>query len=87
MHAFHQYTVRISSNRDQVVESLRKVEIESGVYYPTPVHQLKSFAKLIDLPNTEKSCHEVLSLPVHPGLSKKDLNRVVTEINQAIEKL
>jgi len=87
VHAFHQYTVRISSNRDQVVESLRKVEIESGVYYPTPVHQLKSFAKLIDLPNTEKSCHEVLSLPVHPGLSKKDLNRVVTEINQAIEKL
>ena len=85
-HVYHQYTVRIESNRDSVAQALQIDGIETGVYYPTPVHQLRSFSSDIHLPNTEKSCREVLSIPVHPRLTKRDLIKVVGQLNRRVEE-
>ena len=55
------------------------------MYYPIPNHRLPSFARELDLPETERAAREVLSLPVHPALSQGDLERVVAAVNAARE--
>ena len=81
----HQFTVRIAEDRDGFRDALRdEFGIESGVYYPTPVHKLPSMRAFHDvsLPVTEQAAREVLSLPVHPGLSRRDLERIVFAVNR-----
>jgi dTDP-4-amino-4,6-dideoxygalactose transaminase len=80
-HVFHQYTVRIKENRELFSAKLLESGIGNDVYYPTQVHKLPSFNLSIELPETEIATREVLSLPVHPGLRKKDLKRIVCSFN------
>jgi len=58
--------------------------VETGVYYPTPLHRLPSFAVRLELPETERACREVLSLPVHPGLSAGDVMTVVDLMTRSV---
>ncbi|KRF04275.1 aminotransferase DegT [Arthrobacter sp. Soil782] len=82
-HVYHQYTVRISGDRDGFAAALKdEYNIGSGVYYPIPNHRLPSFNRTEDLPNTEIAACEVLSLPVHPSLDDEDLDRIVTAVNK-----
>ena len=85
-HVFHQYTVRIKKNREQFSAKLHEFGIGNDVYYPTQVHKLPSFNLSIELPETEIATREVLSLPVHPGLSKKDLKRIASSFNSIHSK-
>jgi len=84
VHVYHQYTVRIGADRDGVAERLTGYGIGSGVYYPTPTHRLPSFDLALDLPETERAAREVLSLPVHPALSRGDVEAVVTGLTKAV---
>ena len=84
-HVFHQYTVRIEKDRDKFSETLTELGIGNSVYYPTQVHKLPSFTVSLDLPHTEKATLQALSLPVHPSLSKRDLNRIADAVNFAGE--
>ena len=85
VHVYHQYTIRIAEGRDEFAAALKSEHgVGSGVYYPVPNHRLASlqhFAPDLDLPETERAATEVLSLPVHPSLSERDLERVVTAVN------
>lgn len=85
VHVFHQYTVRVADDRDGFVKALRNEHgVGSGVYYPIPNHRLPSlapFAPGLDLPETEKAAREVVSLPVHPSLSRRDLDRIIAAVN------
>lgn len=81
-HVYHQYTIRVvGHNRDLFSAEMTRRGIGNGVYYPNPVHRLPSFNQLFDLPETDRICKEVLSIPVHPSLSKEDLEKIVTEVN------
>ena len=86
-HVYHQYTVRIVKNRDIFSKKLSDLGIGNSVYYPTQVHKLPSFALSLELPNTQFATEQVLSLPVHPSLSKKDLNRIADAVNLVGEEL
>jgi dTDP-4-amino-4,6-dideoxygalactose transaminase len=77
---YHQYTVR-APDRDRLQARLGERGIGSGVYYPTPIHRLPSYALTLDLPETERATREVLSLPVHPALSEEDLERIVEAVD------
>lgn len=81
-HVFHQYTIRVQSDRDGFADALRNEhQVGCGVYYPIPNHRLESFRRTDELPETEKAAAEVLSLPVHPSLSDADLERIVNAVN------
>lgn len=84
-HVFHQFTIRIPDDRTRFVEALaREWRIESGVYYPTPVHLLKPFRELetqSDLIETVKAAKEVVSLPVGPSLKRRHLDHIATAVD------
>lgn len=84
-HVFHQYTIRIKQNRDIISSKLVENGIGNDIYYPIPVHRLSSFNSSTYLPNTEEASNQVLSLPVHPGVSKKQLKRIVYNFNHIIQ--
>lgn len=82
VHVFHQYTVRIEGHdRDAFAAELTARGVGNGVYYPTPIHRLPSFELDLDLPVTEKVAAQCLSLPVHPALSRDDLETIAETVN------
>jgi len=86
-HVYHQYTVRVpGGKRDALIEHLKNNGIGCGVYYPVPVHKQNYYLKELGykqtLPETERASAEVLSLPVHPGLSPADLESIVGAVNE-----
>ena len=93
VHVYHQYTIRIpgasSAERDRIVTALREqYGVGSGVYYPVPTHCLASMTPYgpgLELPATERAAAEVISLPVHPSLNGRDLERVATAVNKVVK--
>ncbi len=83
-HVFHQYTIRVHESRDKVVEILNKKGIGAGIYYPLLIHQQKLYKDLgydALLPISEKLTSEVISLPIHPSVTRKDLDYVASVLN------
>lgn len=86
-HVFHQYTVRIRGEltRDEVVSSLNKMDIGTGIYYPLPIHKQPFYKELgynDSFPVAEMASKEVISLPVHPSLSKLDLETICGKLRE-----
>jgi dTDP-4-amino-4,6-dideoxygalactose transaminase len=82
VHVWHQYTVIIPDlDRDAFAKQLADDGVGSGVYYPTPIHRLDSFRRPDDLPNTEYVAARCLSLPVHPALKQRQLDKIVSVVN------
>jgi len=86
-HVFHQYTVRVpGGKRDALRTHLQENGVGSEVYYPVPIHQQSFYVSDLgykdSLPETENAALEVLSLPVHAGLSASDLETIVAAVNE-----
>jgi dTDP-4-amino-4,6-dideoxygalactose transaminase len=84
-HVFHQYTIRVRKDRDGMASRLREAGIGTAVHYPVPIHRQRVYRELgydPSLPEAEQASAEVLSLPVHPGLSGQDLALIVREVNR-----
>lgn len=83
-HVFHQYTVR-AKKRDQLAAFLKEKEIGTGVHYPIPIHKQPVYKELgykDSLPVSERAVEEVLSIPVHPALSRADVQTVIKAIKE-----
>ena len=79
-HCWHQFVVR-TNRRDELKAFLEKRNILCGILYPVPVHRQPAYHEAsLSLPCTEESCAQVLSLPLHPGLSDEDVARIGHEI-------
>ena len=81
-----QYTIRLESKaqRDGLQLALKEEGIPSMVYYQKPMHEQKAFEALSccedDFANTRELCDTVLSLPMHPYLVDKDIEKVTSII-------
>jgi dTDP-4-amino-4,6-dideoxygalactose transaminase len=82
-HIFHQYVIR-APRRDELREYLTDRQIGSEIYYPLPLHQQVSLAKLGyrhgDFPVSEAAAAEVLALPMYPELRDDEQQTVVETI-------
>ena len=88
-HVFNQFTTRVvGGQREKIMKSLKENQIGCAVYYPIPLHLQKCFAYLGyqpgDLPEAERACAEVMSLPIYTELPAAHLERVVEGISRAL---
>ena len=81
-HVYHQYTVE-ADDRDGLAAHLDDVGVGTGVYYPTPIHEQPAYdGTEWDAPVAERAADRVLSLPVHPNVSERDLRTIATAITE-----
>ena len=82
---YHQYSI-LCDRRDQLVEFLGDRGVGTGVYYPGGLHLQECFASLGykpgSLPETERTCQRVVSLPCHPMLAEDDVRYVAACIHE-----
>ena len=86
-HVWHLYVVRVP-RRDLVLERLHEAGIGAGIHYPTPIHLQGAFGSLGhrigDFPVAERASEEILSLPIYPGITPAQQERVVAELVGAL---
>lgn len=80
-HVYHQYTVRVlNGKRDALQKQLKDNGVDSMVYYPIPLHLMKVFAGRCEiaesLKESETAAKEVLSLPIEPLISLREISHV-----------
>ena len=78
--------VVLAENRNKLQEYLKKFNIQSLLYYPTPLHLHKSMKylgyKKGNLINAERIASKVISFPHHQHLTEKQIKFVSEKINK-----
>lgn len=81
-HVYHQYTIQ-SDARNTLRRTLAENGIASKAYYETPIHHQPAFSEYdVQLPMADRLSTRVLSLPVHPQLSSKEISHIVNTVNE-----
>jgi dTDP-4-amino-4,6-dideoxygalactose transaminase len=80
VHVYHQYTLR-AAQRNVLQARLESSGVASAVYYPVPIHRLPAYDLELELPQTDAASAEVLSIPVGPHLTDKDIKCIIEAVN------
>jgi UDP-2-acetamido-2-deoxy-ribo-hexuluronate aminotransferase len=84
-HVYCHYTIE-HDERDHLKGFLEEKEIEAEIYYPLPLHLQPCLQYLEygpgDFPVAEGACKRVLSLPIYPGLKKRQIEEVGAAIQE-----
>jgi dTDP-4-amino-4,6-dideoxygalactose transaminase len=91
-HAWYLYTLRLrganAGKRNKVIEKLRSKNIEAGVYYESPLHLLPLYRERATahrpLPETEKACRQVFSVPIHSKLAEPELDYIFDTLKRVL---
>ncbi|MDY6969973.1 MAG: DegT/DnrJ/EryC1/StrS family aminotransferase [Spirochaetota bacterium] len=72
------------TKRDSMIKQLKDEGIPTAIYYPIPLHLQKAFSHLgycnDDFPVSEIVSNNILSIPIHPYLSKEEQDKVIAAI-------
>jgi dTDP-4-amino-4,6-dideoxygalactose transaminase len=93
-HVYHLYVVRITADcpldRTALQLALEEHQIQSGIHYPVPCHLQPAFQSLGyqagAFPMSEALSQEILSLPMFPGMTFEQADRVIDAITQAVNQ-
>jgi UDP-4-amino-4,6-dideoxy-N-acetyl-beta-L-altrosamine transaminase len=93
-HAWHLYVIKIVSeklkiNRNQFIEALKAENIGTSVHF-IPVHLHPYYRDTYgfrrgDFPNAEYAFERVISLPLFPKMSDKDVKDVIYSVRKIVE--
>jgi UDP-4-amino-4,6-dideoxy-N-acetyl-beta-L-altrosamine transaminase len=91
-HIFHLYAIRVQEaaagiTRDELFRKLAKNGIGLSVHY-TPLHRFSFYRRLLNskkFPVAEQVYKEILSLPLYPTLTKKNMDFVITKIRESVK--
>ena len=85
-HCYHQYTLKVKGNRDRFQEFLKENGIGSKVYYPITIPEQPMYKDMgygqLKFPVSDKMCEEVISIPIHPAVTKEDREKIVETIRK-----
>ena len=88
-HVYHLYVIR-TRDRDGLKEYLERAGIPTLMHYPVPVHLQDAYRDLGyrvgDLPVTETTTKEILSLPMHPAVTDDEVRYVGGKICEYFAK-
>lgn len=83
-HTFHQYTLQITNQRDELKAHLAGKGIPTMIYYPLPLHHQNAYkhfaAESLSLPNSIYLCKSVLSLPMHSELKEEQQQYIIEAV-------
>ncbi len=85
-----QYTILLKdkAQRDGLKARLQEQGIPSMIYYPRGLHQQTAYAHMqlsdSDFPVTTSLTQRVLSLPMHPYLTKEDIQKVILAVRSSL---
>jgi perosamine synthetase len=94
-HVWHQFTVRVTEDaplsRDEFVARLAESGVGAGVYYPKTLFDYDAYrdhprVRVSPTPTAHRVAAEVVSLPVHNGLSSSDLDTVIDAVTALMSK-
>ena len=77
------YTIA-TENRDKLLKKLNKKGIGAVSYYSTPVHKIPFYKLKIKLPNTIWAASYVVSLPIHPKVTQKNIEFIAKTMNDIL---
>ncbi|MCD4744338.1 MAG: DegT/DnrJ/EryC1/StrS family aminotransferase [Desulfobacteraceae bacterium] len=77
---YAQYTIQ-TDNRDELQAKLKENDIPTAVHYPIPLNRQPALKQSIKNPVAEVVANRVVSLPMHPLLSEKDMNTIVQTLH------
>lgn len=84
-HIYHQFTIRVMrGKRDAFLKHINDGGIGAKIFYPVSLHKqpvYKGMFKGLKLPVTEKITKEVISLPVHPGITDAEFEKMAEVFN------
>ena len=83
---YHLYVIRADKDRRQKLrEHLFSCGISTGIHYPIPLPNLKAYAHLNcsskEFPEALNASTEIISLPMYPELSEKEIQYIANKIN------
>jgi len=82
---WHQFVIR-SKKRDKLQQHLKSKGIKTLIHYPLPIHLQEAYKDLGykkgNFPIAEKMANEVLSLPMYPYLSEKNIKIITNYIKK-----
>lgn len=86
-HVYHQFTIMVE-NRDEFLKKLHEKEIRADIFYPKPIFEQPVYKNLgyssKDLEVSQEVCKKVLSLPIHPSLTKEELDYMIKTLNEIV---
>ena len=80
--SYHFFWILVK-NRDKFIKNMAKKNIETGVHY-NPIHKMKFYNTKKNLPVTEEITKQIVSIPCHPNLLDKDIERIIKSVNKFI---
>jgi dTDP-4-amino-4,6-dideoxygalactose transaminase len=82
-HVWHLFVVH-TPERNRLRRHLFDRGIDTGLHYPVPLHRQPALAHLNcdanSFPNADRNARECLSLPIFPGMTPAQVDRVIAEI-------
>ncbi|RYD51976.1 MAG: DegT/DnrJ/EryC1/StrS family aminotransferase [Sphingobacteriales bacterium] len=84
-HVWHLFTIR-TVNRDALQRYLTSSGVQTVIHYPIPPHQQEGYPELAgkSYPISEHIHQTILSLPISPVLSDKDVSHVIDVVNKYV---
>ena len=90
VHAFNLFTIRLDTerlgmSREEFAEAMARRGVETAVHYPRPLHRQPIFSGYgtdRDFPVSTRLAKTVLSLPLHAGLSRRELEAIVGAVRR-----
>lgn len=74
---YAQYTIQVN-NREQMQAKLKEAGIPTAVHYPIPLNKQPAVADVnVQLPIGDAVAEKVMSLPMHPYITKENINFIV----------
>ena len=77
------YTVS-SDKRNKLLKKLNEKGIGAAAYYPTPIHKTPFYKLKTKLPVTDWASTHVLSLPIHPGVTQKNIEFIAKTMHEIL---
>ncbi len=79
---WHLFVVR-SKIREDFIKYMSENGIETAVHYPLSFYKQVAFKEMngLNMPVTDNTCREVVSIPLHPMLSDEETDYIINTVN------